>query len=345
MTARLGGNVLLRGTSESDHHTSDPRAGSLGEGAPHAVAPRVVLAFALEPGRTALALFRGAEPLRSETVLHDGQDGLAASAAPSDHQCELRVRAVRAFLEASGIAPGALTAIAVHAAASHPVAAGTYRIDERLLRDRARNPEVSSASLAARVAHEVAQAWSCSAFAVDPAGRGECGAPEGAESGVCGRSLMAMKAAARRHARAVDRPLADLRLVIVHLGRAVSLCVERGGRIGDVHHAHDGATAIDLHAVLERAEAGEGRASTLLHAAANEIAKVVGGLATVLEGEVDAVLVTGALERAGLVLAEICRRVEWIAPVFLYRDEDELLALVHAAQAVLDGGEPLKQYG
>jgi butyrate kinase len=288
-----------------------------------------------------MALFRGTEAIRADNVMHPVRGG---SSARPDAQRDLRVRAVREFLETAGAAPGSLAAIAVHAAAPHPVATGTYRIDAALLREAERH-RPDGESLAAVVAHALAEEWRCPAFAVDLASGSEWDALERPADGPCERAIHAMKAAARRHALAVDRPLDALRLVLVHLGAAVSVCVQSGGRVGDVHHALDPrSAATDLDTALARAEEGDGRASAVLHAAANQIAKCVGALATVLEGEVDAVLVTGSLERAGLVVAEICRRVEWIAPVFLYRDQDELLALAQGAHAVLEGDEPLKHY-
>jgi butyrate kinase len=302
-----------------------------------------VLSLSLTPASTALALFRGPETLRAETVLH--ATGETSTGHKPDVERELRERCVRAFLEAAGVAPGSLGAIAVRADTPHAVEAGTYEIDAAMLREAGRRRSGDCAHFGALVAHAVAQEWRCPALAVDPASSDECGGDERGASSGCGRALLAMKAAARRHARAVDRPIEALRLVLVHLGAGVSLCLESGARVGDVHHAFDPASAgVDLASALARAEAGDGRASAVLHAASNQIAKVVGGLATVLEGEVDAVLVTGRLDHAGPVLSDICRRVEWIAPVFLYRDEDELLALAQGAQAVLLGEEPLKHY-
>lgn len=330
--------MRLRGQDGTDDEDDAPAASGSSSGA---ASPPVVLAFSATPSATAIALFRGVEAIRADNVTHLGRGG--GSARP-DAQRDLLSRAVREFLEAAGVAPGSLAAIAVHAAAPHPVATGTYRIDAALLREAERQ-RAHGASLAAVVAHAIAEEWRCPAFAVDPASVGDWDASQRTADGVCERALLAMKAAARRHALAVDRPLESLRLVLVHLGAAVSLCVQSGGRVGDVHHALDPrSSAADLDAALERAEEGDGRASAVLHAAANQIAKGVGGLATVLEGEVDAVLVTGALDRAGLVIAEICRRVEWIAPVFLYQGEDELSALARGAQAVLEGEEPLKHY-
>jgi butyrate kinase len=48
-----------------------------------------------------------------------------------------------------------------------------------------------------------------------------------------------IKAVARRHARAAGRPLAELRLVVVHMGTGVSMAALEGGRMVDVVNPQD----------------------------------------------------------------------------------------------------------
>jgi butyrate kinase len=83
----------------------------------------------------------------------------------------------------------------------------------------------------------------------------------------------------------------------------------------------------------------------LLDAMAYQIAKCIGELAVALGGEVDAVLLTGSAAHATAVVNGICRRVEWIAPVFVYPGDDELHALAEGALRVLSGAERPKRYG
>jgi butyrate kinase len=169
----------------------------------------------------------------------------------------------------------------------------------------------------------------------------------------------------------VRRPIEDLRLVTGYLAHGVSFCAHRNGRMVDVIELWDDrqlcpngcgvpVTALaDLDGrtgtpappgnprigeALALAERGDARAILSLQAAAYRIARAVGELSTTLEGEVDAVLLTGPLAAAGPVVAEVCRRVEWIAPVFLYRDEDDLRALAEGVLRVLTGEEPAKRY-
>ncbi len=58
-------------------------------------------------------------------------------------------------------------------------------------------------------------------------------------------------------------------------------------------------------------------------------------MAAVLEGRVDAVLLTGGMMRAQRVSDELRRRLDWIAPVAVFPGEDELRALAEGALRVL----------
>ncbi len=101
----------------------------------------------------------------------------------------------------------------------------------------------------------------------------------------------------------------------------------------------------DVREAAERAERGDAEARLVLDAMAYQIAKAVGELATVLRGEVDAVLLTGGAAHGEALVGGIRRRVEWIAPVFTYPGEDELLALAEGALRVLGGDERARSYG
>lgn len=67
-------------------------------------------------------------------------------------------------------------------------------------------------------------------------------------------------------------------------------------------------------------------------------------MAAVLQGEVDAILLTGGMAHADRVTSAIARATEWIAPVHVYPGEDELRALAEGAQRVLHGDEVVKSY-
>lgn len=82
----------------------------------------------------------------------------------------------------------------------------------------------------------------------------------------------------------------------------------------------------------------------LLEAMAYQIAKEIGALATVAQGQVDAILLTGGICYSKFITTEITKRVAFIAEVRPYPGEDELAALAGAALRVVRGEETAKAY-
>ncbi len=76
-----------------------------------------------------------------------------------------------------------------------------------------------------------------------------------------------------------------------------------------------------------------------------QIAKEIGAAATVLEGQVDRIVLTGGLAYDGRITDHIIRRVAFISDVMTYPGEDEMEALVLGALRVLQGKEQAKIYG
>jgi len=77
---------------------------------------------------------------------------------------------------------------------------------------------------------------------------------------------------------------------------------------------------------------------------AYQIAKEIGLLATVLEGNVDAIVLTGGIAFDDDFVELIKKRVEWIAKVFVFPGEVEMEALAMGALRVLRGEEEAKVY-
>jgi butyrate kinase len=77
---------------------------------------------------------------------------------------------------------------------------------------------------------------------------------------------------------------------------------------------------------------------------AYQIAKEIGAMATVLNGEVDAIVITGGVAHSQMLLDWIRPRVVWIAPILVYAGEDEMLALAQGALRVLRGEEKAREY-
>lgn len=99
----------------------------------------------------------------------------------------------------------------------------------------------------------------------------------------------------------------------------------------------------DLREVERRIDAGDAEARAVHDAMVYQIAKEAGAMAAVLEGRVDAVLLTGGMAHSERIVARLRAYLDWIAPVRVYPGEDELRALAEGVFRVLDGAEPAKQ--
>jgi len=96
--------------------------------------------------------------------------------------------------------------------------------------------------------------------------------------------------------------------------------------------------------VERRIAAGDDHARLIYEAMAYQIAKEIGAMATVLKGEVDAIVITGGVAHSEMLLSWIRERVGWIAQILVYPGEDEMLALAQGALRVLRGEEAAHQY-
>jgi butyrate kinase len=75
-----------------------------------------------------------------------------------------------------------------------------------------------------------------------------------------------------------------------------------------------------------------------------QIAKEIGAMATVLEGKVDAVVLTGGVAYSKYLTDFITEHVSFIAPVIIKAGEDEMEALNLGVLRVLSGEEVAKIY-
>jgi len=98
----------------------------------------------------------------------------------------------------------------------------------------------------------------------------------------------------------------------------------------------------DLVEVERRMDAGDQEAAAVFDAMAYQIGKEAGAMAAVLEGKVDAVVLTGGMAHCEWLVKRVRGSVEWIAPVAVFPGEDELRALAEGVFRVLDGEEEAK---
>jgi len=90
--------------------------------------------------------------------------------------------------------------------------------------------------------------------------------------------------------------------------------------------------------------AGDQDAQEVYQAMAYQIAKEIGAMATVLKGNINAIIITGGIANSKMLLSWIEERVRFIAPILIYPGEDEMLALAQGAFRVLNGQEKAMEY-
>ncbi|MDR2361476.1 MAG: butyrate kinase [Prevotellaceae bacterium] len=83
--------------------------------------------------------------------------------------------------------------------------------------------------------------------------------------------------------------------------------------------------------------AGDKKAALIHEAMAYNIAKFIGAMYTVLEGKVDAIILTGGIAWNPLIVESITKKVNYIAPVSVYPGEDEMGALASNGLRALKG--------
>jgi butyrate kinase len=95
----------------------------------------------------------------------------------------------------------------------------------------------------------------------------------------------------------------------------------------------------ELPGVMTKVDAGDAKAKLVFEAMVYQVAKEIGAMATVLSGKVDAILLTGGMVHVTKLCEAIEERVKFIAKVYRFPGEDELVALAEGGLRVLTGEE------
>jgi len=89
--------------------------------------------------------------------------------------------------------------------------------------------------------------------------------------------------------------------------------------------------------VCRMSETGNQKASLVIEAAAYQIAKEIGAMAAVLNGKVDAIIITGGLAFQDSFVAKIKSMISFLGTVSVYPGEDEIKSLAYNGLLALDG--------
>lgn len=89
---------------------------------------------------------------------------------------------------------------------------------------------------------------------------------------------------------------------------------------------------------------GDHYANLVYHAMAYQAAKSIGEMSTVLEGNIDYIILTGGVSYSKLLTGLIAQRVKFMAPLEIVPGEDEMEALALGALRILQGKEMASEY-
>ncbi len=99
-----------------------------------------------------------------------------------------------------------------------------------------------------------------------------------------------------------------------------------------------------LTTIEKRIAEGDEKAAFIMYAMAYQLAKEIGGMCTVLDGKPDAIILSGELFNNSNFTRDLSRKIEKIAPIALYPDENEVDALAMNAIGVMKGEVEVLQY-
>ena len=75
-----------------------------------------------------------------------------------------------------------------------------------------------------------------------------------------------------------------------------------------------------------------------------QIAKEIGGLSTILSGNIDNIILTGGMAYSDYIISKIKEKISFICEVIVIPGENEMLSLYHGGCRVLSKEESVKSY-
>jgi len=100
----------------------------------------------------------------------------------------------------------------------------------------------------------------------------------------------------------------------------------------------------DAIEIGKRISNGDTKAAEVFAAMAYQVAKEVGACAAVLDGQVDAIALTGSLVYSELLMESLKRKIAFIAPIHLIPGENEMSALGEGVMRYFNQEESLSAY-
>ena len=100
----------------------------------------------------------------------------------------------------------------------------------------------------------------------------------------------------------------------------------------------------DFKEVMDKVHSGDTFAKEVVDAMIYQIAKEIGAMATVLQGKMDSIIITGGMANDTYLIDNLKQCISFLSPLYIYPGEDELQALAEGALRVLRGEESSLEY-
>ncbi|MBQ0015845.1 MAG: butyrate kinase [Bacteroidales bacterium] len=100
----------------------------------------------------------------------------------------------------------------------------------------------------------------------------------------------------------------------------------------------------DAYKVELDAIAGDEKCKLLVDAFCYQVSQEICKCAAAVKGKVDGIILTGGIAYSKPWMAQITEQVEWIAPVKVYKGENEMLALAICGNEILEGKAEIKEF-
>ncbi len=101
----------------------------------------------------------------------------------------------------------------------------------------------------------------------------------------------------------------------------------------------------DLREVENRIKEGDRKAKLIYDALVYQIAKEIGAMATVIDGHIDGIIITGGMSFSNYLIEKIKKKVSFLGKIYVYPGEEEMKALALGALRVIKGEEEAIIYG
>lgn len=100
----------------------------------------------------------------------------------------------------------------------------------------------------------------------------------------------------------------------------------------------------DLREVEERISAGDKNAAFYFEGMAYQLAQDIGAVATILEGKVDRIVLTGGMAYSERLVSILSDKVGWIADIVVLPGSLEMISLAKGVERALSGEEPTHHF-